>query len=379
MTGPLKRRILIGDADAAHEASLKTVLEDLGYEVECCAEAPTVSDRLLKTPDVPLAAFLDFDLPGLKEICRDLGLQKLESSPWIIAMCDADSCGSSDDARLLQSGVCDTISKPVGKLELQLRLKAAERVQALKEELHRSVEAISFQASHDSLTGLWNREALLPLLFQETDRVRRTSAPMAVMLIDLDHFTHRNLEFGYGICDSVLRQLAVRLRRQLRSYDILGRSGEDEFLVALPGCSLSDAMAMAERLRVKVFHSPFHIRGISLTVRASLGVAQSGGRSPLIVLRDAERALTAAKQAGRDRARCLAPEMSPLGSLDTPIHESAKDLNPSGTNRLSAFPVMTFGKTGRGPGRDGIAGIHTPETSMESNGELSNARQRNPS
>lgn len=74
-------------------------------------------------------------------------------------------------------------------------------------------------------------------------------------------------------------------------------------MAALPGCDPDDAVAMAERLRVEVMHAPFHLKTTSLTVRASFGVAQSRGRSPLLVLREAETALADAKRSGRDRVR----------------------------------------------------------------------------
>jgi two-component system, cell cycle response regulator len=176
-------------------------------------------------------------------------------------------------------------------------------VRELRSRLNQSMEDARYHASHDNLTGLWNREALLRLLFQETDRVQRMHTPLTLVLLDLDQFSCVNLDFGYAAGDRVLQQLAERFRRYLRSYDLIGRCGEDEFLLALPGCSLDLAAQQAERLRQTVLHRPFEVPSATINITASFGVAQSQGRSPLVVLREAERALADAKLEGRDRVR----------------------------------------------------------------------------
>jgi diguanylate cyclase (GGDEF)-like protein len=341
---PLRLRILIGEPDPHHCAHLRAAIADLGFAVEFCSDG-TQFLRALRGPQAPYTALVDLGLSNFQpiEIRHALKAQPLEDSTWTIAMYSrqagmTNTVPNEVAALALQGGFSDLIAKPVIPVELLMRLKTAERIRELKEKLKSSIDAVGFQASHDPLTGLWNREALLPLLFQETDRVRRTSSPLALLLIDIDHFMHRNLEFGYEVCDEILRQLAVRLRRQLRSYDVVGRTGEDEFLIALPGCSADDALAMAERLRVRVLHLPFHTRAGSVAIRASFGVAQSTGRSPLIVLREAEQALDSAKQAGRDRVRFFHREL--LGHSSLPTSELGSRGNVSLTSRKMRLAVL---------------------------------------
>jgi len=229
-----------------------------------------------------------------------------------------------------RAGVDDFLLKPVNEMDLLVRLRTAERVQHLYQELKEQMEAVRFHASHDSLTGLLNREAMMRLLFQETDRVQRMRTPLTLMLIDLDKFSDINADFGYATGDAVLREFAQRLRRYLRSYDILGRCGEDEFLVGLPGCMIDQAIAMAERLLSTVLEKPYHIHRDVLSATASVGIATSRGRSPLIVLREAERALGNAKLAGRHCVRAFnqpalaATEPAPAHSEtpDSPISPS---------------------------------------------------------
>jgi predicted signal transduction protein with EAL and GGDEF domain len=99
---------------------------------------------------------------------------------------------------------------------------------------------------------------------------------------------------------------------------------------------------MAERLRVRVMHAPFIVRNISLTVRASFGVAESRGRSPMIVLREAERALACAKEAGRDRVRCFEPEHSAGRGAAFFADKRTDDLPAASLNgRLRTFPRPT--------------------------------------
>lgn len=160
----------------------------------------------------------------------------------------------------------------------------------------------STELSRDPLTGVWDRESLLALLFPETDRVQRMGTSLTLLLLDVDHFS-RVAEFGMQAGDQVLREMAARLRRYLRSYDLLGRSGDDEFLIALPGCSSEQALQLAERIRTDLFHRPFAAGSDVITLTASIGLAQSRGRSPLVALREAEQALATAKLEGRNCER----------------------------------------------------------------------------
>jgi diguanylate cyclase (GGDEF)-like protein len=130
--------------------------------------------------------------------------------------------------------------------------------------------------------------------------------PLTLLLLDLDGFSRVNLEYGYEAGDNVLREMANRFRRHLRSYDLIGRCGEDEFLLGLPGCSSEHAVSMSERMVKSVFHKLFDVGYETVSITVSIGLSQSRGRSPLVVLREAERALADAKLAGRNCIRSYA-------------------------------------------------------------------------
>ena len=161
----------------------------------------------------------------------------------------------------------------------------------------------SVHISQDPLTGLWNRESLLSLLFSETDRVQRLGTPLAFLLLDLDRFGRINGEFGYNVGDKVLQEFANRLRRYLRSYDLIGRSGDDEFLIALPGCNSLQVLHLAGRVRTILLQRPFAAGCDLINLTASIGIAHGRGRSPLVALREVEQALADAKRDGRNCER----------------------------------------------------------------------------
>ena len=297
--------VLLAAADPKLQSALQSLMSGWGHPVETVADGNGLLRALERPESVPIV-ILDADLPGLRgmTLLHTLQLQSSRRRRWTILLTDAGrpiEPGNQASAR--DPGVDDLLTKPVDELELRVSLRAASRVQARFAEMAEALEAASFHATLDSLTGLLNREALLNVLFQETDRTQRLGSRLAFFLLDLDQFSRVNREHGYDGGDRVLRLLATRFRRILRSYDVTGRCGGDQFLVAMPGCTHEDARSMAARLRDCVSERPFDILQATVMMTASIGVAQSGGRSPLVVLREAELALSRAKLAGGACAR----------------------------------------------------------------------------
>ena len=322
MPAPLERAstILLADPNPESAASLRSLLESWSYQVEILDDGAAAFKRL-NGPEPPTIAILDYDLPTTKglEVITETRRRSHQRAVWMMLMSgtpDADQVGMATNA-----GVDDFLLKPVNEFDLLVRLRTASRVQQLYRDLEEQMDAVRFHASHDNLTGLLNREAMLRQLFQETDRVQRMRTPLTLMLIDLDRLSTVNSDYGYATGDEVLKELAHRLKRYLRSYDILGRCGGDEFLIGLPGCMADQAANMAERLKQTVLEKPYHIHRDILNLTASIGIATSRGRSPLVVLREAERALGDAKLAGRNCVRCFGQQTetsAPIESLAEP-------------------------------------------------------------
>lgn len=181
-------------------------------------------------------------------------------------------------------------------------LRAPERLS----KLGRWRDASQFYEQVDPLTGLFNRSALLAALFRETDRVQRSQHALSVALFEIDDFEHWTVRFSSNQCNELLQTVAQRVGNMLRSYDAFGRSGDHEYLLILPGCSAINAGLLAERLLAEVFSVPVSIDGESIRLSACFGLASSDGRSPIVVLREAEEALQRARQAGPESIRAFA-------------------------------------------------------------------------
>ena len=173
------------------------------------------------------------------------------------------------------------------------------------------------QARTDPLTGLYNRRAIdeeaQALLYREAGRAR--PLPVAVVVADLDHFKNINDRFGHAVGDKVLRRFAMHLRKQLRSADLAGRMGGEEFVILMPGLSRADAQQRVERIRQGV---PSFIGSIvgSEQVTVSFGIAWGDGFDAFNdTLIRADRALYAAKHGGRNRVITEASPASALSSV----------------------------------------------------------------
>ena len=307
---PTQPSVLVATAEPGLGLQLAQILEKLVGPVQIVDSAASASVRLL-SPEPPEIALLADSLPGQSglDLAAEVKRRPGRKQTWIILLSAAANLFTI--AAAADAGVDDLLLCPggnaVSETELRIRLSVASRMQQLSRQLHEQSEAASFYSSHDRLTGLWNRESLLSLLFPETDRVQRMSTPLAFLLLDIDSFARVNTDYGYEAGDKILKELATRLRRYMRSYDLLGRFGEDEFLLALPGCNSHQARHLAGRIRTIMLRKPFDAGHDFITLTASIGLAQSRGRSPLIVLREAERALAAAKLEGRNCEREYMP------------------------------------------------------------------------
>jgi diguanylate cyclase (GGDEF)-like protein/PAS domain S-box-containing protein len=166
-------------------------------------------------------------------------------------------------------------------------------------------EALRRLATRDGLTGALSRHHFFTLAERELDRARRYPAPLAVMMIDLDHLKPINDAFGHGAGDGILRQVVAAAARSLRQTDLLGRYGGDEFCALLPSTGAAEAADIAERIRRAVAEVRLPVSGperfAGTTVSIGVAVLETGDETIEAVLRRADKALYRAKQAGRDR------------------------------------------------------------------------------
>jgi diguanylate cyclase (GGDEF)-like protein len=311
---------VLASSDSELLAAIEPTLLDAGARVEVARSAQaalaTASD-----PRPPSLILLDTLLPGMPMGQLLAALRAEAESSRIPIVVITDSVTEEWVDRLAEGAVDDLILRSAESTYWQLRLDLVLRNQRMAHELESLRDAALRSAQLDRLTGVYNRETLLAMLFRETDRMQRNQGSMCLVLFDIDDFGHWNSRLGVDACDELLCQVASRTATLLRSYDMLGRPGMDEFLIALPSCSPANAMALTERLRLDVFAAPFQISDEAIRVTACFGISVSHGRSPVVVLREAENALEWAKAAGPESIQCFGippqPEPSPVTFLSS--------------------------------------------------------------
>jgi len=188
-------------------------------------------------------------------------------------------------------------------------------------------ETLKFQSVRDSLTGLFNRRHMEESLARELLRAARNHKPVAVLMLDLDHFKRFNDSFGHEAGDILLRELGSLLASQIRGGDIACRYGGEEFLIILVDADVDAAAHRAETLKEQIRNMHIHDRGRTLPqVTVSMGVAgfPAHGTSAQQIINCADRALYQAKTSGRDRVVVAHLALDPEVAGETPTVESAE-------------------------------------------------------
>jgi len=295
-------RVLVAEDDTVSRHVLQALLEKWGYEVEVAHDGPAAW-QTLQGENAPRLAILDWMMPGLDgvDICAELRKQAREPYTYVLLLTAKGQ--KQDIVAGLEAGADDYLTKPFDAHELRARLRSGCRIVQLQEQLVQARETLRVEATHDALTGLWNRAAMLETLQRELSRSQRDGAPVAVTMADLDHFKQVNDTYGHLVGDAVLREATRRMRSNSRTYDALGRLGGEEFLIVAPETDVTGALSQAERLRESVGQEPIDTFEGPVHVTVSLGVAVSGEiREADLLLRAADEALYRAKSAGRNRA-----------------------------------------------------------------------------
>jgi diguanylate cyclase (GGDEF)-like protein len=315
---------LLASPEPALLADLEPVLTGSGGRVEIVLSAEAALGAMTAL-DPPNLAILDVNLPGMGMGQLIAAARALVSGTRFPIVMISDTVTQEWLDRLEEGMIDDLVPRGAEALYWRLRVDMALRAHQRSGELDRLREAAVMSAQTDRLTGVYNRETILAMLFRETDRVQRMKSSLCMVLFDIDDFGHWNSRLGADACDQLLCHVVDRTTRLLRSYDLLGRPGMDEFLVALPGCSTVSAMMLTERLRLDVFSTPFRVAGESIRLSACFGIASSQGRSPVVVLREAERALQNAKAAGPEAIQCFGDSQSPSAAPVTFLSPTSGD------------------------------------------------------
>jgi len=295
-------RMLIAENDLVSRRLLKAVLKSWDHDVIVAADG-TEAMRILQGDNSPKLAILDWTLEGSGglEICRQLRKLHKEEYVYIIVLTERDN--SADIVECMQAGADDYITKPFKTGELEARIFAANRIVELHAKFIEAQAQLKQQATHDCLTGLWNRSGILDLLDRELHRARRDNSSVAVMIGDLDGFKSVNDTHGHKAGDLVLKEAARRMTTALRPYDCFGRYGGEEFLIVVPHCDITFATEVAERIRRSICAEPVLCDEREISITMSLGVTSVYGADPDqadAIIQTADAALYDAKENGRN-------------------------------------------------------------------------------
>ena len=326
----MDNRVLIVDDEPAALRLLGKYLELAGYEVLTATDGLEAMKILhSEGPQLVITDWMMPEMDGI-EFCQAVRSSELVGVVYIIIL-----TAHSDKERLVEAfraGADDFLSKPFHRQELLARLKAGMRIVSLESELaterrvlHKTNAELAMLndqldrlATTDELTGLSNRRVAIRRLDEWWEAAVRYQQPLACVLLDIDHFKCFNDRHGHDVGDAVLRHVSTVLQRNTRACDLLCRIGGEEFLLLCPSTTAAEASNAAERLRRAVESNALDRNGAELSVTVSAGVSERDTTTADSdeLLKNADNALYAAKQAGRNRVN-LAPGGTTLQDSST--------------------------------------------------------------
>jgi two-component system, cell cycle response regulator len=270
----------------------------------------TEAIKLLESPNPPQITLLDWVLPGMDGIDVLRRIRKLSRGNYVYTVMLTAKKKKEDRLKAMEAGADDYLSKPVDPSELRSRIMVGKRIVELQQSLR-------FAATHDFLTNLMNRAEILATLEREFSRSGRDDKPTSLILADIDHFKRVNDTLGHAAGDEVLKEVARRLKADLRPYDVVGRYGGEEFLLILPGCNLAIGARRADEIRRLVAKSPIETPFGSTSATVSMGVAATDAVRDCSIaefLHEADVSMYTAKKNGRNRVEVFSPATRSTGA-----------------------------------------------------------------
>lgn len=316
-------KVLVADDEVFARMLLTASVTELGHD--CLVAEDGEQAWQLYGEHLPDVLVTDWMMPGLDggELCRRIRSDATSHYTYIILV---TTLGARDELLAgVEAGADDYLVKPLDPLDLKTRLIAAKRVTTLHRalaassaELERVNTELARTARTDALTGVGNRRRFDEDLARLDARARRRGQVYGIALCDIDNFKGYNDHYGHPAGDEALRSVAGVMAQTCREGDEVYRYGGEELVVVFPDEELAGALIAGERIRraIEDLALPYEGRGLGGVITASLGIASlDQGRHGEAgdVVKEADVALYAAKEAGRNRAHpaLAAPDRPP--------------------------------------------------------------------
>lgn len=302
-------RVLVVEDSRTQAEWLAEVLAREGYEVQVAPDGGEAIRRVRTDP--PDLVLLDMILPDMDGL-EVLRIVKARADEQFIPVILLSAKGDLDSRVAgLRIGADDFLAKPFADVEIQARAAAMLRIKSLQDQLRSAKSELEKLSVTDGLTGLYNHRHFEDRLREEFRRCERYGDPVALLMLDLDHFKSVNDRYGHQFGDRVLRETAELLRSSVREPDICARYGGEEFAIILPKTHLQGALTVAERVFKSLRQKTYPVEGIgseperasALRVTASAGLAFYPSKdvsTPEALVKFADEALYRAKREGRD-------------------------------------------------------------------------------
>jgi len=301
-------RVLVVDDDEAVRNTMNEYIQAAGYNSEAVSCAEEALEILKK--DEFQVIITDINLPAMGGLELTKSIRQNNDSDVIVMT------GYGDDysyEEAINIGASDFVIKPVRLEELLLRLKRVLKERELTKERVRMMKKLQKLAVTDGLTKLYNSRSFYSQLETEVDRFNRYKHPLALLLLDLDHFKEYNDSYGHLEGDKILVRFSQIIKSCLRTNDSAYRYGGEEFTVILPETAGPEANTVAQRIRSSLEaerFSPGNGQDVQITI--SIGVTEYQEKEELSTfIQRADKAMYVSKQNGRNKVSMLYAEDIP--------------------------------------------------------------------
>lgn len=300
------RVLLIGD-EAGQPARLARIIGE-SHEAVCEHDPAEALRKAKNNFDLIIVSLVAKGFDGLR-MCSSLRFSPESRETPILVVGDGDDQGSF--VRAFDLGVNDSIVRPVEAQELRARMTTLLRRKFVADSLRDNFNEDMEMVVSDPLTGLGNRRFFDRQVEPLFASLARDDREFSILVFDIDHFKRVNDMLGHDMGDQVLKDIAARIVTNMRAVDVVSRYGGEEFMIAMPETTRSEAFQAAERVRRSIAGTPVFVDGQGLSITTSCGVAQvETGEQLRDVFRRADAALYQAKRSGRNQV-CIAEPVPP--------------------------------------------------------------------